>query len=292
MGGGVTRARKNIAKTAHLTAWVRTLGRLSEGQAAANGDYLAERFLLPFQRWLNRAPRTSRWLLERTSPGAYGYFNARTRYFDAVLAREAERELDQVVLLGAGFDSRPLRFAEQLARTRVFEVDMPEVLDLRAERLRGIAMSSAQSVPVPIDFERDDLASRLKQQGYATEGRTLFLWEGVTYYLRPAAVEAVIASMAALSRPGSALVFDYVTRAFFEGDHDSYGAKQLAAGWRHLGNVNHSGIDDCAALLRRHGFLLREELGPSELEQRDARSSAPTAVRVWGPLRIAYAVRD
>jgi methyltransferase (TIGR00027 family) len=285
------RARQNVAKTAHLTAWVRTLGRLSEGQAAANGDYLADRFLLPFQRWFNHAPRTSRWLLERASPGAYGYFNARTRYFDASLAREAQSQLDQVVLLGAGFDSRPLRFAGQLARTRVFEVDMPEVLSLRAERLRGIAMSSARSVPVPIDFERDDLASRLRQQGYATQGRTLFLWEGVTYYLHPAAVEAVIASLAALCAPGSALVFDYVTRAFFEGDHRSYGAKQLAYGWRRLGNVNRSGIDDCAALLRRHGFQLREELGPSELEQRDARSLAPSAVRVWGAMRIAHAVR-
>src|SRR6266511_1491126 len=123
----VDAAKANVARTAHLTAWVRALGRLTSGDAA-NGDDLAGRVLLPYQRFLTRTPKLARWLLERGLPGAFGYFNARTQYFDEVLLEEARAGLEQVVILGAGFDSRSLRFRDAMPAARVFEVDMPEVL--------------------------------------------------------------------------------------------------------------------------------------------------------------------
>ena len=86
----LTRAKANVARTAHLTAWARALGRLTAGEVA-NGDSLAGRVLLPYQRALNRAPKLARWLLERGLPGAFGYFNAQTRYFDDVLVEEVNR---------------------------------------------------------------------------------------------------------------------------------------------------------------------------------------------------------
>jgi methyltransferase (TIGR00027 family) len=146
----------------------------------------------------------TRKVLERSAPGAFGYFNARTCYFDDVSLREATAGLDQLVLLGAGFDSRPIRFAEQLAGTRVFEVDMPQVLRTRAERLVGVA-ALPPTVAVPIDFQHDDLAAALAAKGYRASARTLFLWEGVTYYLPPSAVEGVLASIASQTREGSSL---------------------------------------------------------------------------------------
>src|SRR5437763_304846 len=103
----VSSARTNVARTAHLTAWARALGRLTAGEVA-NGDFLAGRVLLPYQRALNHAPRLARWLLEKGLPGAFGYFNARTRYFDEVVLEEARAGLDQLVILGAGFDSRSI----------------------------------------------------------------------------------------------------------------------------------------------------------------------------------------
>ena len=284
-------ARANVAKTAHLAAWVRTLGRLTAGQELANGDYLAERFLLPHQRWLNRMPATTRWLMEHGAPGGFGYFNARTRYFDDVLLQVAAAGLEQLVLLGAGFDSRPLRFAQQLRGVRVFEVDMPEVLQIRAERLAGLS-SEAAPIAVPIDFAREDLGATLAARGFVAAARTLFLWEGVTYYLPPAAVEAVLASIAQKSEPGTSIVFDYVTQAFFEGDHSSYGAKSVADGWRRLGNVNLSGVRDVAALLAPHGFRVRSEVTPGELEHRYLQALPGGAVRAWGPFRIAHAERS
>jgi methyltransferase (TIGR00027 family) len=284
------RTRANISGTAHLTAGMRTLGRLTDGEAA-NADYLAERFLLRDQRSWTWAPRFSRFMFERLVPGAFGYFNARTRYFDDVLRQEAAHGLDQLVVLGAGFDSRSLRFAAQLGAARVFEVDRPEVLKTRAERLRDVPQNS-QAVAVPIDFERDDLAKVLLAHGFVARGvRSLFLWEGVTYYLPESAVEAVLSHVAALSEAPSSIVFDYVTQSFYEGDLRGHGAKQLAYGWRSLGNVNRSGVADVHALSAAHGFRVREELDPVALEQRYLHALPGGPRRVWGVLRIAHAQR-
>ena len=284
------RTRANISSTAHLTAGMRTLGRLTDGDAA-NADYLADRFLLLEQRTWMWAPRISRFFAERMVPGAFGYFNARTRYFDDVLLAEAARGLDQLVVLGAGFDSRSLRFASQLGAARVFEIDRPEVLATRAERLRGLS-PNPNACAVPIDFEHDDLAEVLLAHGFASRhARSLFLWEGVTYYLPDSAVESVLARVASLTEAGSGIVLDYVTREFFEGDMRGHGAKQLAYGWRVAGNVNRSGVADVHALVNAHGYRVLEELGPAELEQRYLRSLPGGPRRVWGVLRIAHVAR-
>jgi methyltransferase (TIGR00027 family) len=281
--------RANVAETAYLTAWVRALGRLQAGDAA-NGDHLATGFLRSYQRMLLRSPRMARWLLDRTSPGAYGYFNARTRCFDDRLLEATNARLEQLVLLGAGFDSRPQRFVEQLAGVRVFEVDMPEVL---RRRKRGLArvQSSAETIAVPIDFAREELCTVLEAAGFQRGARSLFLWEGVTYYLPPEAVDGALHSIARCTEPGSTIVFDYVTQAFFEGDHSGYGASALARGWRRMGNVNLSGVADVVQLLKRHGFELRSELDAESLERTYLRGLPGSHVRSWGPMRIAHAVR-
>lgn len=281
------RAKDNVAKTAHLTAWVRALGRLTAGADRANGDYLADRFLLPLQRWSTRAPQVSRWFIERVAPGGFGYFNARTRYFDERLQLEAAAGLQQLVLLGAGFDTRPFRFAAALEHVQTFEVDMPQVLEIRAQRLQGVD-SPGTRVAVPIDFERQSLLTTLTERGYESSLRTLFLWEGVTYYLTPAAVDAVFATIAQNSAPGSSIVFDYVTQAFFEGDHTGVGAKQLAASWRGLGNVNRSGVADVDQLAAAHSFRVKDKITPSELEQRYLAGLPGPRLTIWGPLRIAH----
>lgn len=284
-------AKANVARTAHLTAWVRALGRLTTGEAA-NGDYLAGRVLLPYQRALTRTPKLARWLLERGLPGAFGYFNARTQYFDEVLLQEARAGLEQVVILGVGFDSRSLRFSDALRAARVFEVDMPEVLAIRTERLFERRQATPSVIAVPIDFEHDDLEKALRERGYVPGARTLFLWEGVTYYLPEGAVNAVLSLVASHSGPGSSILFDYVTRAFVDGDYSSYGARRLADGWRRLGNVNRFGVDDVAAFVRPTGLSVLTDIDAGELERRYLYALPGPRARAWGCMRIAHATRS
>jgi methyltransferase (TIGR00027 family) len=168
-------------------------------------------------------------------------------------------------------------------------VDMPEVLALRTQHLLDGQSTTASAIAVPIDFEHQDLSEALRAQGYTSAGRTLFLWEGVTYYLPEDAVRAVLSLVASQSGPGSSILFDYVTRRFVDGDHSSYGARRLANGWRRLGNVNRFGVDDIAAFSRPLGLAVRSDIDASELERRYLSSLPGPRVRAWGCMRIAHA---
>jgi methyltransferase (TIGR00027 family) len=283
------RAKRNVAGTAYLTAWCRALGRRIAGDAA-NGDALAVRVLLPWQRVLAAWPRLAVWLLERGLPGAVGYFNARTQYFDDVLLDEARQGLEQVVVLGAGFDSRSRRFATQLGSAKVFEVDMPGVLALRAKRL--LRRERTAAVAVAVDFEHDDLGASLDSQDYIATARTFFLWEGVSYYLTAEAVTAVLRLVATHSGPGSSILFDYVTRRFVDGDYSTYGARELARGWRRLGDVNRFGVDDVAAFTGPLGLRVESDVDANELDRRYLQGTRGLGLKPWGCMRVAHARRE
>jgi hypothetical protein len=86
-------------------------------------------------------------------------------------------------------------------------------------------------------------------------------------------------------------LFDYVTHDFFSGDNSGYGSKQLAEGWRKLGDVNRSGVRDVEALLRPHGLRVSSEIDALELERRYLQALPGSPLKAWGPMRIAHAVR-
>src|SRR5207244_8990133 len=122
------------------------------------------------------------------------------------------------------------------------------------------------AIAVPIDFEREDIGHALREREYVSEARTLFLWEGVTYYLPGDAVKAIHILVATQSGAGSSILFDYVTRAFVDGDYSGYGTRRLADGWRRLGNVNRFGVDDIVAFTQPIGLKIRSDVDAGALE--------------------------
>jgi methyltransferase (TIGR00027 family) len=90
-------------------------------------DPLATQFLgLKYRLLLALIPtRALRRLLDVRAPGSYCYTIARTRHFDEILLAALRGGIEQLVLLGAGYDSRPFRFERELSRTAIFEVDHP-----------------------------------------------------------------------------------------------------------------------------------------------------------------------
>lgn len=194
-------------------ALFRALATRDEREEIRGPDFLAEKFLpREYQAMLDN-PAVREWIKGK-APGSYEFFLARTAFFDGVV-REALREnVPQIVLLGAGYDSRPYRFRDLLRDTRVYELDIASTQQRKKELLEraGVAIPPPVTL-VPVDFARDNLRDVLAQAGFDPNQRTLFVWEGVMYYLPAAAVDETLAFIHCCSPAGSVLCFDYLVDA-------------------------------------------------------------------------------
>ncbi|MFF7360300.1 SAM-dependent methyltransferase [Streptomyces sp. NPDC008125] len=117
----------------------------------------------------------------------------------------------QLVVLGAGLDTRAWRLAE-LADTDVWEVDHPASQQDKQDRLAdpGPLLATARSVRfTPVDFTADDLGSALRAAGHDASVPTTWLWEGVVPYLTRADVRTTVRAVVGSSAPGSTLVLNY-----------------------------------------------------------------------------------
>ncbi|TLN18864.1 SAM-dependent methyltransferase [bacterium] len=154
---------------------------------------------------------------ELRGPGVSGFLMARERYIDDVLQRSIDAGLQQLVILGAGFDARAYRF-DLVGRVKTFEVDHPATQADKLVKLRRIfGAVPAHVTYVAVDFNSQTLGERLLACGYDPGLTSLFIWQGVTMYLTAAAVDATLDFVVKHSAPGSAIVFDYLYQDALDG---------------------------------------------------------------------------
>jgi methyltransferase (TIGR00027 family) len=117
-------------------------------------------------------------------------------------------DVEQVVLMGAGYDTRAYgRFRRP--GLSFFELDKQTTQNLKKRALAEAGIDTADTVFVPIDFEKDDTFERLAANGYDHSTGTLFLWEGVTLYLGEEDVRRALRGMKEHSAPGSVIIADF-----------------------------------------------------------------------------------
>jgi len=216
----------------------------------------------------------------------------RTRYFDAALQKALREGAEQVVILGAGFDSRAYRFEKALRGSKVFEVDYPPTQEYKKKRVREILGSlPPQVVYVPIDFTKQDLATVLRNAGYSRSKKSLFIWEGVTYYLPADAVDSTLQFVAHNSARGSAIVFDYFLQSYLMStDKRDRSIREHVAS---LGEPWIFGIPDTGVggFLERRSLRLLSDVDTIELTSRYLKRGDGTIVsQVRGATRICEAV--
>ncbi len=249
------------------------LWRARESTRAARGrlfdDGPAAAFLDWRLRWalgLSRVPLVGPlvpWsLLDGHWAGSRGTVAVRTKYIDDVLADALRRGVDQVVILGAGFDSRAYRVAG-IERARVFEVDHPAT---QAAKTRVVARRLGALPPhvafVPIDFSTHTLDTVMPGAGFRAGARTFFVWEGVTHYLSAPDVDAVFRYIARSAAAGSRVVFTYIHRAILDGGATFQGADTTLATVRRAGEPYTFGFDpaELPRYLSDRGLRLIEDV--------------------------------
>ena len=198
-------------------------------------------------------------VLDAASGGRSRFMSIRTRVLDEVVASAVAEGIDQLVILGAGFDARAWRL-DGLSACTVFEVDHPDTQAHKRARL-GIRAPTAREVHfVGVDFEVDSLATRLVDAGFDSSRPAVVLWEGVVMYLPEAAIDATLQTLATLLASGSQLAISY----------SRTGAGATALTRRALGVVvgvageafrHHEEPPAMAARVARAGFSVRWDEG-------------------------------
>ncbi len=154
----------------------------------------------------------------RRGPGVGEFLAAREHYIDDVLKGYINKGLEQLVILGAGYDSRAYRSEELKVQVKVFEVDHPATQKDKLARVERIFGEIPKHITfVPVDFNVDTLEKRLFDSAYDPKLKTLFIWQGVTMYLSGDAVDDTLKFVTQHSGPDSAIVFDYIYREALDG---------------------------------------------------------------------------
>jgi methyltransferase (TIGR00027 family) len=205
------------------------------------------------------------WYTDRRLPGARTSGIARTKLIDDELDGALGENIAQVVILGAGFDCRAYRLP-CLNRTTVFEVDHPTTLATKFTRLRDLLPKIPVNVRfVEIDFNRQMLPEVLTQSGFQPSRPAVFVWEGVTNYLTPAAVDSVLHYVAGCSL-GSRVIFTYVHAGVLDGFVHFDGAKRLLRAVTQLDEPWTFGLspNEVAEFLCERGLCLDRDLSARE----------------------------
>lgn len=199
------------SRTAMAAAALRALAAYDE--SVKGPDILAELFLSEGLRAALKGPAArGRAFSNRIIPGMYEFMIARTAFFDDIVKKAFLDEIPQVVFLGAGYDSRSYRFSELIGSTRIFELDAGPTQLRKKDVLKkeGIIVPG-QVAYVTVNFIIDDFIEALRQAGFDSASRTVFIWEGVTYYLDRQAIDHTLKAIKSNSPAGSSVCFDYAS---------------------------------------------------------------------------------
>nr|MDT0663437.1 SAM-dependent methyltransferase [Micromonospora sp. DSM 115978] len=145
-------------------------------------------------------------------PSTPDYNAIRTRYLDDRLRKlVGDQAIGQVVLAPAGVDSRAYRL-DWPEKLRWFEVDRPAVLAYKEERLAGLSPRVRRDT-VPADLTADGWEARLTAAGFQPDQPSVWLLEGLLYYLPEERVRELLGRIRAVAAPGSRVLADLVNEA-------------------------------------------------------------------------------
>jgi methyltransferase (TIGR00027 family) len=267
--------RRRLDRKASLTAQINAAQRAAETLLPPGRRLLDD----PYSRHFVRHPALRAMVahrltaeaairvLDRLWGGLHAHIVLRVRYVDDVCRAAISDGVDQLVLLGAGFDTTSMRLAG--APVTVFEVDAPTTQrDKRS--VTEYLPHNRQTVWVPCDFEDGVLRERLLGSGFDPARRSVIVWIGVSPYLTGPAIEQTLADAAALCAPGSYLVLDYIDADVATASSRWKSARRVARVVARRGEPYRSGFTATGldALLAAHGFRSREHVSVSALLRR------------------------
>jgi len=251
---------RNASKTAETIAMV----RVSESRRPEDGRICNDPYAIRFisQEVLDFAannPEKYRAFLaqsERLVPGARNSIVARVRFFDDIVKSSIDDGLEQLVILGAGYDTRAYRI-KGMNKIKLFEIDHPATQKVKIEKIKEIFNSLPDHVTyIPLDLEVDKLGQRLLESKYDSSKKTLFIMEGLLMYISPEVVDEILSFIVHNSGNGSDILFDYIPLSVVDGTCELEAGQNWQKGVTDAGEPFKFGIKEGAteSFLVQRGF--------------------------------------
>lgn len=227
-------------------------------------DSLLSKIWIPkkFELWL--------WSHQKKLPGLHNALVARMRHGDECVRQYVQEGGEQVVILGAGYDTRAYRLRGISSGLTFFEVDHPATQAVKKETIKKIfGALPGYVVYVPLDFNIQSLEELLKS-GYDPSRKTLYLWEGVTYYISRQAVEQTLRFISNHAGKGSTVFFDFFPPAVVAGTSPLKEARKLRRNVASFGEPLLFGMepDEMHGFLSQCGFQTIQILDADEIHHR------------------------
>jgi len=213
------------SRTSILTAAARALGSREPDASVRNPDWIADRLIGPAELALITDHPIGK-ALDRdfeeviSDPDVFGLvwlMLVRTRFIDELMERAIRSGATQLVILGAGFDTRAHRFTELLKDSVVIEIDYGATQEHKKRRVEmALGGAPANVVYAPIDFRWESLGDVLRHAGFQPGRKTYYICEGVSMYVPEDGMKATLRAIARESAPGSVLMLEYLNRSGLE----------------------------------------------------------------------------
>lgn len=207
--------------------------------------------------------------INKKIPGAFSSGIARTKYIDELLKTAISNGAEQVIILGAGFDTRAVRL-DFLKTVPVIEIDHPNTSNFKAETYKSRIGQIPENVRfLQIDFNVQSLDQLAIEHNLDFSKPTAVIWEGVTNYLTEEAVKSTFSFISKFAK-NSYVIFTYVHKDILNKPESFLGGKKLLEDLEKLEEHWTFGFipDELPAYLNQFDIRLLEDLGADEYRQK------------------------
>jgi len=287
----VRRIDSKSSRTAGFICMYRAASYLEKNELYKSEDYIAPKLLpVPLKFLIKYRLINFKWPF--FPKGIYEYVIARTKYLDNIFKESIENGIDQILLFGAGFDTRAVRFTVKNMKTKIFELDTLYTQTAKIEQFRKRDISiSGNTIFIPIDFHVDSVSEKLESSGFNRNKTTLFIMEGIIQYLTKEAVDELFKLIYELSVPGSRAVFDYIYASVLRRENIYHGESNI---YKKVNSAREPwlfGIEkgETEAFVKNYHFQLIQDLDSEDLEKMFFRDESGNIVaKINGTHCIAY----
>ena len=209
--------------TAQGVAKQRLIESLAKPSKRIIYDPYAENFVLGAGIIKLMGHNFSVWLSKKFVPGFHEHLISRTRFIDDLIKKSISEQVEQYVILGAGYDSRAYNL-KLPSGLKIFEVDQPEVQEIKLSKLPDEIPNSENITYVSVDFNHQSLKNQLLNSGFDKSKSTIYTLEGVSQYITREALNSTLSELALLTPNSNATFFmSYVSRLLIEDPKACFG---------------------------------------------------------------------